>query len=100
MTTTLAALSPGRLAAADATHRSRSVLSHCPGPASGVSNDDPRRIQHSGGSLDDVISGAWEGLSSHNTVTCPVCSGRMAPRYGSGARPVGGRCRRCGSSLG
>jgi len=50
--------------------------------------------------LDDLLVGAWEGLSSHNTVTCPVCSGRMSPRYGSGARPVGGRCRRCGSSLG
>ena len=46
------------------------------------------------------IIGVWEGLSSHHTVTCPVCSGKMAPRYGSGARPVGGRCRRCGSTLG
>ena len=50
--------------------------------------------------LDDVLVGVWEGLSSHHTVTCPVCSGKMTPRYGSGARPVGGRCRRCGSSLG
>ena len=50
--------------------------------------------------LDDVITGVWEGLSTHHTVTCPVCSGKMAPRYGSGARPVGGRCRRCGSTLG
>jgi hypothetical protein len=24
----------------------------------------------------------------------------MAPRYGSGAKPVGGRCTRCGSTLG
>jgi hypothetical protein len=50
--------------------------------------------------LDEVLSGVWEGLSSHHTVTCPVCSGKMAPRYGSGARPVGGRCNRCGSTLG
>jgi len=50
--------------------------------------------------LDDLISSVWEGLSSHHTVTCPVCSGKMAPRYGSGARPVGGRCVRCGSTLG
>ena len=50
--------------------------------------------------LDDVLFGVWEGLSSHHTVTCPVCSGKMAPRYGSGARPVGGRCARCGSTLG
>jgi hypothetical protein len=50
--------------------------------------------------LDEVLSGVWEGLSSHHTVTCPVCSGKMTPRYGSGARPVGGRCQRCGSTLG
>ena len=50
--------------------------------------------------LDELLSGVWEGLSSHHTVTCPVCSGKMAPRYGSGARPVGGRCARCGSTLG
>jgi DnaJ-class molecular chaperone len=55
---------------------------------------------HDGLTLDDLITGVWEGLSSHHTVTCPVCSGKMAPRYGSGARPVGGRCHRCGSSLG
>ena len=97
---TTAALSPGRLVAPDATRRSRSVLSHCPGPACGVSDDDPRRIQHGGVLLDDLVREAWEGLSSHHTVACPVCSGKMAPRYGSGARPVGGRCQRCGSSLG
>jgi DnaJ-class molecular chaperone len=50
--------------------------------------------------LDDLLVGVWEGLSSHHTVTCPVCSGKMTPRYGSGARPVGGRCGRCGSTLG
>jgi hypothetical protein len=50
--------------------------------------------------LDELISGAWEGLSAHQTVMCPVCTGPMAPRYGSGARPVGGRCRRCASTLG
>jgi DnaJ-class molecular chaperone len=62
----------------------------------------PRAARASGHrpTLDDVLSGVWEGLSSHHTVTCPVCSGKMAPRYGSGARPVGGRCQRCGSTLG
>jgi DnaJ-class molecular chaperone len=112
MTTALAALSPGRLAAPDTTRRSRSVLSHCPGSPCSVRNDDPHRIQHGGPfpdddhtshhrlTLDDLITGVWEGLSSHHTVTCPVCGGKMAPRYGSGARPVGGRCQRCGSTLG
>jgi hypothetical protein len=50
--------------------------------------------------LDDVLSAAWDGLAAHHSVTCPVCSGSMAPRYGSGAAPVGGRCKRCGSTLG
>jgi hypothetical protein len=50
--------------------------------------------------LDEVLSAAWDGLAAHHSVTCPVCSGSMAPRYGSGAKPVGGRCTRCGSTLG
>jgi hypothetical protein len=50
--------------------------------------------------LDEVLSAVWEGLAGHHSVTCPVCSGSMAPRYGSGAAPVGGRCKRCGSTLG
>jgi hypothetical protein len=50
--------------------------------------------------LDYVILGIWDDLTAHRTVSCPVCHGHMAPRYGSGAHPVGGRCRRCGSSLG
>jgi hypothetical protein len=50
--------------------------------------------------LDEVLVGTWDGLSSHHTVACPVCTGKMAPRYGSGAAPVGGRCQRCGSTLG
>jgi hypothetical protein len=50
--------------------------------------------------LDHLISGVWDELSAHRTVSCPVCHGQMAPRYGSAALPVGGRCRRCGSTLG
>jgi hypothetical protein len=50
--------------------------------------------------LDEVLSAAWDGIAAHHSVTCPVCSGSMAPRYGSGAAPVGGRCKRCGSTLG
>ena len=50
--------------------------------------------------LDDVIVGAWEGLLAHRTVSCPVCSGALAPRYGAGSAPVGGRCNDCGSTLG
>ena len=66
----------------------------------------PRPREHAGHAprdpltLDDVLSDAWAGLAAHHSVTCPVCSGSMAPRYGSGAAPVGGRCKRCGSTLG
>ena len=49
--------------------------------------------------LEDVISGAWEGLAAHDVVSCPVCHGEMVPRYGSGGTTVGGRCRDCGTTL-
>jgi hypothetical protein len=49
--------------------------------------------------LDDLVVGAWEDLLAHHPVTCPICSAAMAPRYGSGPRPVGGRCSGCGSTL-
>jgi hypothetical protein len=51
--------------------------------------------------LEDVISGAWEGLAAHRAIACPVCGGHMAPRYGaSGHVPAGGRCADCGTTLG
>jgi len=50
--------------------------------------------------LDDVLSGAWEGLSAAASFTaCPVCHGELAPRWSAGAGVVGGRCRDCGSEL-
>ena len=54
----------------------------------------------SGPTLDQVITGAWNGLVAHGTVPCPVCGGSLAPRYGAGPAPVGGRCRDCDSTLG
>jgi hypothetical protein len=60
---------------------------------------DPDGPDHAN-TLDHLISSVWDDLTAHRTVTCPVCHGHMPPRYGSGALPVGGRCRRCGSSLG
>jgi hypothetical protein len=87
--------SPARIVVSDDAHRAGTVREHGPAPVGGVRGGEaPRRT------LDDLVVGVWEGLSSHHTVTCPVCSGKMAPRYGSGARPVGGRCTRCGSTLG
>jgi hypothetical protein len=52
-----------------------------------------------GRTLDDVLLETWQQLSGQAAATCPVCRGPMVPRYGSGPAPVGGRCRRCGSTL-
>jgi hypothetical protein len=50
--------------------------------------------------LDAVIASAWERIgASEEAADCPVCGGRMVPRYGSGARPIGGLCVACGSTL-
>ena len=55
----------------------------------------PRR----GPTLDELITGVWEGLIAEETVGCPACGGAMAPRYAAGASPVGGACRDCGTQL-
>ena len=50
--------------------------------------------------LDEVLSGAWEGLSAAASFTaCPVCHGELVPRWSAGAGVVGGRCADCGSEL-
>jgi hypothetical protein len=53
-----------------------------------------------GPTLDDVMVAAWDTLAAHRSVACPVCAREMAPRYGSGPAPVGGRCRDCDATLG
>ncbi len=45
--------------------------------------------------LDEMLVGAWEGLSVHHPVACPVCSGAMVPREVA----AGGACRDCGVQL-
>ena len=49
--------------------------------------------------LDDLLSGAWEGLTAASPTACPVCEGELEPRWSAGAGVVGGRCRDCGSEL-
>jgi hypothetical protein len=58
-------------------------------------------LDHVGGepTLDEVLSGAWQGLAAHQHVACPVCGGEMVPEYGVHARPIGGRCRSCETQL-
>jgi len=45
--------------------------------------------------LDELLVGAWEGLSARRPVACPVCAGPMNPRVGVAA----GDCGDCGSQL-
>ncbi len=49
--------------------------------------------------LDEVLSGVWEGLAAHRVEECPVCGGEMAPVDGVHPRPIAGRCGRCHSVL-
>lgn len=52
-----------------------------------------------GPTLDQLVSGAWEELTAHAVVECPLCDGELVPEYGSHALPVAGRCRSCGTTL-
>jgi hypothetical protein len=56
-------------------------------------------LSNSGPTLDDLVVGVWEDLTAHRTVACPACGGAMAPRYGSGYAPVGGRCGSCATTI-
>ncbi|MEA2160404.1 MAG: hypothetical protein QOD66_2784 [Solirubrobacteraceae bacterium] len=49
--------------------------------------------------LDELLAGVWEELAAHRVVTCPVCQDPMTPQYGVHSRPIGGRCKSCGSTL-
>ncbi len=49
--------------------------------------------------LDELLVGLWEGLAAHRVVGCPMCGAEMEPEYAAHARPIGGRCKGCGSTL-
>jgi hypothetical protein len=49
--------------------------------------------------LDELLTGVWEGLAAHHPAACPVCGEHMTPEYGVHARPIGGRCTSCNSTL-
>jgi hypothetical protein len=50
-----------------------------------------------GPTLEELVSGAWEGLAAHAAVACPACGGAMHPRV----RETGaaGHCGECGAEL-
>lgn len=47
-----------------------------------------------GPTLDELISGVWEGLSARVFVACPVCTRPLRA-----ASPAAVRCGGCGSTL-
>lgn len=49
-----------------------------------------------GATLDELLVGAWEGLSARRPVACPVCAGPMHPC----GEATGGACASCGCRLG
>ena len=50
--------------------------------------------------LDELIVGVWEGLAAHRVAQCPVCGGDDGRRSTAlHSRPVGGRCKTCGTTL-
>jgi DnaJ-class molecular chaperone len=51
--------------------------------------------QHGRLTLDELITGVWEGLAIREAVDCPACGGTMASR----AAVRAGACRDCGSTL-
>jgi hypothetical protein len=52
-----------------------------------------------GATLDDLLVGVWEDLTTHRTVACPACGDEMIPRYSAGPAPVGGRCTSCTTTI-
>lgn len=72
-------------------------------PLSLFGDEEPPRVTagrgDDGSTLEDLVLGAWEDLSSHRPAACPVCRGEMIARYGAGPATVGGRCLGCGSEL-
>jgi len=49
--------------------------------------------------LDEVLAGAWEGLTAHSVVACPVCGDDMQPEYGAHSLPISGKCIGCGTTI-
>jgi hypothetical protein len=49
--------------------------------------------------LDELITGVWEGLVAHRAVGCAICGAEMKPVYAVHGLPIGGRCTSCGTEL-
>lgn len=59
-----------------------------------------RADTHGRSTLDELITGVWEGLAVRGSVECPVCGGLMDLRsHGDGDYRQTGSCMGCGSKL-
>jgi hypothetical protein len=86
------------------------LLERFPALDEGFERDTRRRLDgafiegttdaHGRLTLDDIITGVWEGLAVRATVNCPVCASPMASRFPAdcGDAPTG-ICLDCGSRL-
>jgi hypothetical protein len=87
------------------------LLERSPALDEGFERDTRRRLDgallagktdaHGRLTLDDLITGVWEGLAVRDTVNCPVCA---SPTMASSSSPGGaevptGACLSCGSRL-
>jgi hypothetical protein len=59
---------------------------------------------HGGPTLDDLITGVWEGLAVRGAAACPLCGGRMSAQSASPSDSphegnCEGRCEDCGTTL-
>jgi hypothetical protein len=86
------------------------LLERSPALDEGFERDAHRRLDdalfagtadaHGKLTLDDLITGAWEGLVVRGAVTCPVCASPMAARSSEdGGQAPTGICVSCGSQL-
>jgi len=78
-------------------------LEHDPRRGLGDAVDTGRADAHGRLTLDELITGVWEGLAVRGTVHCPVCDGRMAAEplvetAGEHDR-LAGLCSGCGAQL-
>ncbi len=60
---------------------------------------DTAAYRGDGPTLDDLITGVWEGLVARRVARCPVCGGAMRPRHVAGHGCAGGGCSDCGTQL-
>jgi hypothetical protein len=54
---------------------------------------------HGAGTLDELVTDAWESLMVGKGVCCPACHGEMASHLSALGGVEGGECADCGATL-